>query len=587
MHNTTLRQKTLLIFSLTIFGLLSLFYIVSQKVIGDSFAKLEKEHVRINVQRVLNHLSEERANLERITRDWAVWDATYAFIEDHNEEYIYSNIVETTFDSSGLRLNVLLYIDSAGQTVLERGFDFRRGKWKAIPQGLSHYLAPDGILGTAAPRRGKSGLLLLPGGPLLVASSPILTSSEEGPMRGFLIMARFLDAAEVLHWEAVTRLSITLHRLENSHIPSDVETALPSLSASDSILIHPLDGRAIAGYALLKDIRGEPILVLRVEMPREIYQQGQSAISYFILWILAGSLVFAVLALSLLNKTVLTRLSDLIGSVSRIGVSAELSVRVPVRGKDELSRLAKKINEMLERLERADTDLRYSQDLLESIVNAVPDIIYRLGADGNIVFINEQIKKYGYTPEELMGVNFATLVHPGDLEKAICRVNERRTGKRRTQFLEMRLLTKEHTPVHFEVNSECEKTCPILLVSAEGIYTSDKPQSETFKVTQGIARDITERRKAEQALREVERLRVLTETAGAAAHEINQPLTGLLTLLEMRLVDMKHKYSLQDDLRMMHEQAERIGAIVSQMKQVKRYATKPYTPGDNIVDFDA
>jgi len=81
---------------------------------------------------------------------------------------------------------------------------------------------------------------------------------------------------------------------------------------------------------------------------------------------------------------------------------------------------------------------------LDSIVKAVPDLIYRLDADGRILFINDAIERYGYTAQELIGTNIFDLVHPEDREKAIFKVNERRSGMRGTQSLELRLLTKNN-----------------------------------------------------------------------------------------------------------------------------------------------
>jgi PAS domain S-box-containing protein len=125
---------------------------------------------------------------------------------------------------------------------------------------------------------------------------------------------------------------------------------------------------------------------------------------------------------------------------------------------------------------------------LESIVKTVPDIIYRLDPSGRITFVSDSVKRYGYLPEEVIGTNVMKLVYPEDKKKTINRIKERRTGDRSTKSFETRLITKNRSPVSFDV----------FIISAEGLYSSAKLGLETFMGTQGIARDITARKRAEE-----------------------------------------------------------------------------------------
>jgi signal transduction histidine kinase len=84
-----------------------------------------------------------------------------------------------------------------------------------------------------------------------------------------------------------------------------------------------------------------------------------------------------------------------------------------------------------------------------------------------------------------------------------------------------------------------------------------------------------------------ERDRVLMQAAGAAAHQINQPLTvlmGTAELLTSRLKpDFEHRRSLDD----MYHAAVEIRDIVQRMVAARHYATVPYVEGLEIVDFGA
>ncbi len=162
---------------------------------------------------------------------------------------------------------------------------------------------------------------------------------------------------------------------------------------------------------------------------------------------------------------------------------------------------------------KAEAALAASREELDSIVKTVPDVIYRLKDDSRISFISDAIRRYGYEPEELLDTDIFNIVHHEDRNNALYRVNERRTGARSTQSFELRLMTKDKRPVPFEIFN----------ISAQGLYRTHKPVESAFLGTQGIARDITERKKAEK-----EREKLIRELQKAMAEV--KTLSGLLPI---------------------------------------------------------
>ncbi|KAA3616967.1 MAG: PAS domain-containing sensor histidine kinase [Calditrichaeota bacterium] len=147
------------------------------------------------------------------------------------------------------------------------------------------------------------------------------------------------------------------------------------------------------------------------------------------------------------------------------------------------------------------SDLSKYNHLLKSIVGNSPDVIYLLDKNGKIEFISEAISTYGYKSTELIGKNIFDLVHPDDRKKALYKINERRTGKRSTKTLEIRLITKGNKTIPFETNITGFKTDAVFSINAEGVYNDDKTVTENFSGTQGMARDITVRKKLESILK--------------------------------------------------------------------------------------
>jgi PAS domain S-box-containing protein len=147
--------------------------------------------------------------------------------------------------------------------------------------------------------------------------------------------------------------------------------------------------------------------------------------------------------------------------------------------------------------EQIEQALHDSEERLKSILRSIPDIIYRLDPNGNVTFISAAIERYGYKVSNMLGKSIIDLVHPEDKEKAKYRINERRTGERRTKSFEIRLVAADGNPVYFEDRTRSVPMEPVFLLEAEGLYNSSQPRQKEFIGTQGIARDITDRKKTE------------------------------------------------------------------------------------------
>ena len=185
--------------------------------------------------------------------------------------------------------------------------------------------------------------------------------------------------------------------------------------------------------------------------------------------------------------------------------------------------------------------LQQSQRKLDSIIKAIPDIVYRLTPSGMINFISEGICRYGYHRGELLGKSIMRLVHPEDMTIARHRINERRTGPRSTHGMEIRLLFKKNGPSKTTLEDR------YFLVNAEGLYTDSDIPSERFIGTQGIAHDITrrkrieiERTQLEAELEKARKMEAIGTLAGGIAHDFNNLLMGIqgnVSLMQLELSD--------------------------------------------------
>ncbi len=360
----TLRQKTLLVISITLIGLIALLYVTGSVIWLDSFADLEEQITIQNVERATNAISDDLVTLNALTGDYAEWDDTYAFVEDQDPAYVEANFFDDNFID--LHVNLMLIFNNTGERVFAKNIDLQTGQEIPIPPELQAHLGPDSpLLQHAEITSRLAGLILLPNGSLLISSRPILTSLDEGPIRGSFVMGRFLSADEVKRLAGLTNLSLTFQRFDTPQVPDDFGAAREGLAQGAATFIQPLSANTVAGYALLEDIYGQPALILRVDLPRSVYAQGQASFRYFAFSLAAVSLVVGLITLWLLEKLVLSRLARLSREVSQIGAEGNLSVRVASAGQDELSDLAGDINQMLATLEQTQQELQEAKQAAE------------------------------------------------------------------------------------------------------------------------------------------------------------------------------------------------------------------------------
>ena len=136
--------------------------------------------------------------------------------------------------------------------------------------------------------------------------------------------------------------------------------------------------------------------------------------------------------------------------------------------------------------------------------------------------------------------------------------------------------------------SICKKEPIPVSLSAALLYEEKAPIGSV-----GIFTDLREKMRMEQRLAQAqeqilaqERQAIVAELAGAAAHELNQPLTsvmGYAELLKRRLERDTAPYSAAE---IIFNEAERMAEIVRKIGKITKYETKSYVGRARILDLD-
>jgi PAS domain S-box-containing protein len=163
--------------------------------------------------------------------------------------------------------------------------------------------------------------------------------------------------------------------------------------------------------------------------------------------------------------------------------------------KEALRTLAFQASILIE-LKIKETEIRLSEKRYRDLVETSNDLIWSVDTEGRFIFINKAVKRtHGYEPEEILGLPFSTLLPSGQIAK------DQRTFEK----------IKAGEPV-FEyetVHRRKDGSLAYLLFNAIPLKDADGKVIGTT----GTARDITEYRLAEEALKESEaRFRYIAES---------------------------------------------------------------------------
>ena len=348
-----LRRKTFLILAVVLIVMTLVLSIGARFILLNNYEALEKQRAEVNVKRCLSALSNELSDLDSTATDWAAWNDTYTFIQDANDNYAESNLVDDTF--ANLRLNIMLFINSTGNVVYGKAFNLQNMTETPVPQDLLELLSANAFLWYHPDTESSlTGMVPLQEAPLLIASKPILTSQSEGPIRGALIIGRYLNSEEIENLEKTTYLPIVITPFNESETQIDFQSLYSSPPFENTpIFTRQLNADTLSGCALIKDVYGEFSFMLRVDMYEDIYEQGVISVAFFILALLGSGVLLGLVAILIVERGILSRIERLAISIKKMGKSKNLSERLSWNSTDELSLLAETIDGMME--ERVNT----------------------------------------------------------------------------------------------------------------------------------------------------------------------------------------------------------------------------------------
>lgn len=494
-------------------------YFIRFHVILPGFAELEQHETAKDIARCKNAIEREILHVEKLSKDWAVWDDLYQYVLDGNKPFVASNFQWETLEATGIHL--MYVINTEGKVVYSGAINPSTMRMVNLPQLPADVFPTDHYLlrypGDAV---SLSGVFLTNLGPLLLSSHKILTSVGGGPSHGTLLLGRFLGSGVVMDLGQQTQVEFTVQDALSAPF-SEMDMKRVQAMAAGKQVVEIVDDMKILGYGLINDIQGRPALLITATLPRSIMERGRgiARFSSIVLLCAVGLIIFASVVLAL------------------------ASILKSQRRQEEIEAL----------VEQRTDELRMSEERLYALSEASFEAIF-LAEKGICLEQNRAAEAmFGYSLEEAVGRHINMWIGPDDRDRV-------------TRFT----LEKEERPYEATALRKDGSTFPAQIQTREARYRGRK-------VRVSAVRDLTEQKRAERdqqvmedKLRRSQKMEALGLMAGGVAHDLNNILSGIVNYPELILMGLPEDSPLAKPIKAIRESGRNAAAVVDDLLTLAR-----------------
>lgn len=328
-------------------------FVLSKTILLKTFTELEINRTESSTSRIVKFIGNEADDLDALCVDYSTWDETYSFIKTKSPTFLHSNFDDlSAFDKSDV--NFIFIMDNQGNLLFDKSLNCTseqnlsindQAKFSKDIFNLMNYDKSSSL----------KGIYITEKGPVILCSNSIYDSNKEKAPNGVFIVAKYLDRGEIDLISSVVGMDFTLADYNSTdYIYADKK-------GNSSFYVNNNDPKTIAGYRVMNDVFGVPVLTLKISLPKDIFLEANTSI-YFLVLLLAGTcLLFVVLLMKFLNHVVIKRINNIKNTVDEVTSTGDLSLRLHDNQQDEISELTEKFNNMFEQLQGSNMKLLTSE----------------------------------------------------------------------------------------------------------------------------------------------------------------------------------------------------------------------------------
>jgi two-component system cell cycle sensor histidine kinase/response regulator CckA len=201
----------------------------------------------------------------------------------------------------------------------------------------------------------------------------------------------------------------------------------------------------------------------------------------------------------------------------------------------------------------AEAALRASEERFRALAENSSDALMLLDAEGRITYLSPSSSRVlGWAPEAMVGRSVFEYIHPDDRELVSVRMAE--------------VLSHPGANIVAQVRfHHADRSWRIM----EGIGVNRLADPAVAGIVVN-ARDITERRRLEEQLRQAQKMEAVGQLAGGVAHDFNNLLTAILGYCHLILDEIPEDHELRADLLEIQAAGDRAASLTRQLLAFSR-----------------
>ncbi len=229
-----------------------------------------------------------------------------------------------------------------------------------------------------------------------------------------------------------------------------------------------------------------------------------------------------------------------------------MPIKAPEGGVEQVVVMLQDVSD-LEILRRSEEALRASEARFRAIFERTTAGMAGVALDGSFLQVNPAMCRFlGYEEAELLAMNVKDVTHPEDLDVTEMIFTEVGSERARSVDLEKRYLRKDGTTAWGRTSAA---------------WIRDATGRLEFSVA--LVQDITERKNLEHELRQAEKMSAVGQLIAGVAHELNNPLAGVLGYAQL-LLDFPMGEKVRRGLDSICREADRCRRIVHNLQTFAR-----------------
>ncbi|MFO7712279.1 MAG: PAS domain S-box protein, partial [Dehalococcoidia bacterium] len=215
------------------------------------------------------------------------------------------------------------------------------------------------------------------------------------------------------------------------------------------------------------------------------------------------------------------------------------------------------------RRKEAEEALRCSEERYRTILEEMEDSYFEVDLGGHVTFVNNSAcRDLGYSKEELIGMSYKQFVAEDDIESVFRMFREVYESGTLNKGFSWKTIRKDGSRGFAETS-----VSPL---------RDDNGDIIGFR---GVGRDVTEHRRMQEQLMLTDRLASIGQLTSGIAHELNNPLTGVIGFSDL-LLRRDLPADVKEDLETVNREAKRTSTVVKGLLAFARQQEIEKTPLD-------